>query len=487
MCYRHEVRTCLDRSRFRGLGCEPTSPLNCPMVERMTRTVLDERALRGILHSRILSAFFVMVFAVLASPRVRAADHYEVIIERDVAAKMRDGITLRSDICRPKADGKFPVLLTRTPYDKKQDADICLKWAARGYVIVAQDVRGRYESEGEWYPFKNESQDGYDTVEWVAALPYSNGKVGMFGGSYVGATQYLAAIASPPHLAGISPNVTASNYHDGWTYQGGAFEQWFDESWTTGLAQNTMERRAQSGGDALGWTQKLPLLSYPVREAPSGAGLAPYFSDWLAHPNYDDFWKRWSIEDHYGQIQVPVFSQGAWYDIFLGGTLNNYSRLRKEAGTEAARRGQRLLVYVGGHAGGSDSRKVGAVDFGDNLPFDLDEAVLRWYDSLLKGIGNGLDQAKPVRIFVMGKNEWRDEDDWPLQRAKATRYYLHSAKPANGLQGSGAEYECSCRGETRPVYVRPQRRDPNNWRITLLLGPADRCRPPGSAAGRGSR
>src|SRR6202021_1729366 len=147
-----------------------------------------------------------------------------VIIEADGHAKIRYGITLRSDVCRPKTDGKFPVLLTRTPYDKRGDADICLKWAARGYVVVAQDVRGRYASEGEWYPFKNESQDGYDTVEWAAALPYSNGKVGMFGGSYGGATQYLAAISSPPHLAGISPDVTASNYHDGWTYQGGAFE-----------------------------------------------------------------------------------------------------------------------------------------------------------------------------------------------------------------------------------------------------------------------
>ena len=142
---------------------------------------------------------------------------------------MRDGVTLRADIYRPKADGKYPVLLVRTPYDKQWVSGFAHKAAERGYVVVAQDVRGRFESEGEWYTFKNESQDGYDTVEWAATLPYANGKVGMFGGSYVGATQYLAALAKPPHLAGICPNVTASNYHDGWTYQGGAFEQWFDE------------------------------------------------------------------------------------------------------------------------------------------------------------------------------------------------------------------------------------------------------------------
>jgi uncharacterized protein len=378
---------------------------------------------------------------VFAPARVRAADdnnNYAVTLERNKSVKMRDGVSLRADICRPKADGKFPVLLTRTPYDKASVADFCLKGAARGYVIVAQDVRGRYASEGDWYPFKYESQDGYDTVEWAAALPYSNGKVGMFGGSYVGATQYLAAIARPPHLAGICPNYTASNYHDGWVYQGGAFEQWFDESWTTGLALNTVSRQPYTASDTLSWAQKLPLLSYPVLETSPTAGLAPYFTDWLAHPNYDDYWKQWSIEDHYAHIEVPVFSLGAWYDIFLGGTLRNYARLKKEAGTEAARRGQRLTVYVGGHAGGWSSKKVGAVDFGDKLPLDVEEETLRWYDSLLKGAAN--DHEKPVRIFVMGKNDWREEDDWPLERAKPTRYYLRSGsgKAANSLNGSGA-------------------------------------------------
>src|SRR5258705_12773641 len=140
-----------------------------------------------------------------------AAENHEVTVERNVAAKMRDGVTLRADIYRPKAEGKFPVLLVRTPYDKTGSMGFGLRGAARGYVVIAQDVRGRFESEGDWYPFKNESQDGYDTVEWAAGLPYSNGKVGMFGGSYVGATQFLAALEKPPHLAGICPDVTASN------------------------------------------------------------------------------------------------------------------------------------------------------------------------------------------------------------------------------------------------------------------------------------
>jgi putative CocE/NonD family hydrolase len=344
---------------------------------------ISKRDTRG--RARHVAGVGAIVLCLALAAGVRAADEsYGVTVARNVAAAMRDGTKLRADIYRPKAEGKFPVLLVRTPYDKQGVTVFGLRAAARGYVVIAQDVRGRFESEGDWYPFKNESQDGYDTVEWAAALPYANGKVGMFGGSYVGATQFLAAIAHPPHLAGICPTVTASNYHDGWTYQGGAFEQWFNESWSTGLAENTMRRRAEARADALGGTKVLPLIAYPVLEAPSAEGVAPYFKDWLLHPNYDEYWKQWSIEDHYGQIQVPVLNFAAWYDIFLGGSLKNYVRLKTEAGTEVARRGQKLAVTVGGHAGGSDAKKVGAVEFGDKLPSDGDEVMLRWYDWLLK-------------------------------------------------------------------------------------------------------
>src|SRR5256884_3464317 len=167
--------------------------------------------------------------------------------------KTRDGVTLYSDIYRPRADGKFPVILMRTPYDKGASWAVTPAYqiATHGYVVVVQDVRGRYTSEGEWYPFRRESDDGYDAVEWVAALPSSDGRVGMMGGSYVGATQMLAAIAHPPHLAGICPVVTASNYHDGWTYQGGALEQWFDQNWTTQLATNTIWRLIAKDTNAL--------------------------------------------------------------------------------------------------------------------------------------------------------------------------------------------------------------------------------------------
>jgi hypothetical protein len=194
-----------------------------------------------------------------------------VVTERSVPLKLRDGVTLRADLCRPEAEGRFPVLLLRTPYGKTGYAADCLRGAARGYLVVVQDVRGRFESEGDWYPFKSESEDGYDTVEWAAALPASNGKVGMLGGSYEGAAQYLAALARPPHLAGLCPDQTASGFHEGWTYQGGAFQQWFNQTWTRYLAQDALLRRLEPGSGVLRWAQAHALSSYPALEAAARA------------------------------------------------------------------------------------------------------------------------------------------------------------------------------------------------------------------------
>ena len=383
---------------------------------------------------------------VLTISRLLAAQLFAVKVEHDVSAKMRDGVTLRADIYRPDADGKFPVLLQRTPYSKLgwgSDIDFFYKGAARGYVVVVQDVRGRYTSEGNWYPFLHEAEDGYDTVEWVASLPYSNGKVGMFGGSYVGATQMLAASTHPPHLAGICPGFTASNYHDGWVYQGGALEQWFDESWTSGLAQDTLNRAVQQATNARKAEGVLPLTGYPLFNlSPPGAAnastsvLAPYFRDWLAHPAYDDYWKRLTLEDRYSDFRVPALHTAAWHDIFLGGTLRNYAGIKAHAITDEARRGQYLLVTIGGHAGAG--RKIGDIDFGpEAAKYDENDTTLRWYDFLFKSAQNEF-AGKHVKLFVMGLNQWRDEDDWPLARAKATKYFLHSNGAANSTRGDGS-------------------------------------------------
>ena len=390
-------------------------------------------------------AFTLLLLFLTAS--LSSAQSYSVKVERGVEVKMRDGVILRGDIFRPDAEGKFPVLLQRTPYRRATwgyDFNFAQRAASRGYVVFLQDVRGRYTSDGEWYPFLHESDDGYDTIEWVAAQPYSSGKVGMFGGSYVGATQMLAAIAHSPHLAGICPVVTASNYHDGWTYQGGALEQWFDQSWTTGLSHDTLSRQLERMQDPPEDVNVLPLTSYPIFGVDpatvinvSAPRIAPYYIDWLAHPSYDDYWKRWSVEEHYADFRVPALHITAWYDIFLGGSLRNYLGLKAGAGTEEARKNQRLVVVIGGHAG--DGRKIGEVDFGPEAEkFNEDEIILRWYDYLLKGVQNDFATSKPVRIFVMGTNQWRDEADWPLARAKATKFFLHSKGGANSVRGDGS-------------------------------------------------
>ena len=404
------------------------------------------------------AVLLLCTFLLLPCLSLLAQAQPNVVVDRNVAMKTRDGVTLYADVYRPAADGTYPVLLTRTPYDKNNSAAFGNMGALRGYIVVVQDVRGRYTSEGEWYPFKHEIEDGYDTVEWAAALPHSNGKVGMFSGSYVGATQLLAAISHPPHLAGICPIVTASNYHENWTYQGGAFEQWFNESWTSGLAQDTVNRAVRQRTNALIGSAVLPLNQYPifnmadpVSSTDLTRAMAPYFLDWLSHPSYDSYWKQWAIDENYANIQVPALTVAAWYDLFQGGSLRNYMGLRAHAGNQAARNGQHLIVAVGGHSG--FGRQVGDIDFGSDAAFDENAVTLDWYDYLFKGKQNEFANGKPVRIFVMGQNKWRDEDAWPLERARETRYFLHSAGKANTAAGDGSLTAAAAHNEAADSFV----------------------------------
>jgi putative CocE/NonD family hydrolase len=296
-------------------------------------------------------------------------------------------------------------------------------------------------------------------VEWAAALPHSNGKVGMFGGSYVGATQMLAAIGHPPHLAGICPVVTASNYHENWTYQGGAFEQWFNESWTSGLAQDTLNRM-RSRTPMPAWaapfcrSAKYPVFNIPAPQDGSQLtrALAPYFLDWLAHPTYDSYWKQWSIEENYQNIQVPALTIAAWYDIFQGGSLRNYLGMKAHAGNEAARNGQHLLVAIGGHSGWG--RKIGeSISAPHAAEFDENAVTLDWYDYLFLGKQNEFANDKPVKIFVMGKNEWRDEDRWPLERAKRRAICCIRRQGQQRLGDGCSDTGCRCFNAEAPTQL----------------------------------
>jgi len=376
---------------------------------------------------------FISSIVCLFFARNACGQPYRVTVHSGVAVAMRDGVKLTADIYQPEAEGKFPVLLERTPYNRAGGAGSASAMAAHGYVVVIQDTRGRFDSQGEFYPFRYESQDGYDTVEWAAGLPYANGKVGMFGGSYVGATQMLAAISSPPHLVAIQPYVTASEYYDGWTYQNGALMQWFASSWSSGLAVDTLRRKASGLQDPKSWVAQLPVDTYRMLELPPVSALAPYFGDWAAHERDDDYWRPWKISDHYAEMNVKALHAGGWHDIFLKGTIQNYVGMRSAS---PARADQRLLLGPWAHADTSPEGKIGDVTFGKSAVLDSDGTILRWYDYALKGVRNEYATGAPVRLFIMGENAWRDEREFPLARTRYTKYYLRNGALSTDAPGA---------------------------------------------------
>jgi putative CocE/NonD family hydrolase len=378
-----------------------------------------------------------------------------IIIEKDIDIPMRDGYVLKADLYRPEGPEKLPVLLNRTPYDKSfpqitlNTLDV-IRAARAGYNVVVQDCRGLFASQGTFRCFVDEARDGHDTIEFIARQAWANGNVGTFGASYMGATQWLAATQRPPSLKAMVPSITASDYHDGWVYQGGAFELFFSVSWlmiTLGLSRLMRERagdpRAAQELNALmgsidGMRERMEFA--PLSEFPLFRIGAPYFFDWLAHPYYDDYWRAICIEEQHDKIDVPALNVGGWHDIFMGGTLRNYLGMRARGASANARAGQRLLVGPWHHAVPFSSL-VGQVDYGFRsgpVAIDYDGGQLRWFDHWLKGADNGVEKDAPVRLFVMGVNEWREEKEWPPPGAEMRRYYLHSRGKANSAYGDGA-------------------------------------------------
>jgi len=378
-----------------------------------------------------------------------------LLIDRNVWMPMRDGTVLRADIYRPHTNAPLPAIVSRLPYNKNilQGMGIyrihVLRAAEAGFAVVYQDTRGRFQSEGEFTPFVHEGRDGYDTVEWVAAQPWCSGAVGMTGASYFGATQWLAATEQPPHLRAIFPMVTTSEYYESWTYQGGAFQLGFTLLWTLlGLAPDTAMRLAQarqtdpeemmrlllSTDQMDAQYRHLPLSSLPILR---DSDAAHYYFDWIAHAANDDYWQSIAINRHYGRIQVPAYNVGGWYDLFLHGTLENFVRMRQEGGSEIARVGQRLLVSPWAHGNSTGvypDHSYGISASADLL--DLTGLQLPFFAHYLKGEDNGLDQEPPVRLFVMGENRWRDEQEWPLARTQYTPWFLHSDGDAGRAGGT---------------------------------------------------
>jgi putative CocE/NonD family hydrolase len=369
---------------------------------------------------------------------------------KDVPARMRDGTILRANVFTPTGPSSHPIILMRLPYNKDVAQTYVYAqpsfYAAHCYVVVIQDVRGQYKSDGSFYTFRNEATDGYDTIEWAARLPHANGRVGMYGFSYPGATQWLPATLRPPHLVTIIPAMTSSDYHDGWTYEGGALDLSFAEDWPLTTIANSAVRRYPDGAaldasmnqaakDEFGtWYWHLPLKNYPPLH-PGDPRVAPYFFDWLKHPGNDAYWQQWSIRPRYRQVTVPTLDFDGWYDIFVSGALQNFEGMRRQGGSQAGREGTKLVVGPWVHL--PWSRKVGQIDFGPQAVNPIDALQLRWFDYWLKGARNGIDTDPAVRVFVMGADKWRSADAWPIPGTVYRSYYLHSQGDANTLTGTG--------------------------------------------------
>lgn len=399
-----------------------------------------------------------------------------ILVDRDVPVAMRDGTILHTDIYRPAHGNPLPVLLQRTPYNKEtaslalQQVDV-FRAVRRGYAVVIQDVRGRFQSDGDFDPFHQEINDGYDAVEWCAAQPWSDGQVGMFGTSYVGATQWLAAISAPPSLKCIIPAFTASDYYEGWTYQGGAFQWGFMVNWVLPfLTTSDMLRRNWREGvpDFAEWSHRLidaidgaaeTAKTLPLRDVPVNPEWSPYFAEWMEHSSRDEFWQSCSIEDQHGNVRVPALNIAGWYDIFLDGSLRNFTGVSEKGATDAARTGNRLLLGPWTHTT-PPLAQSGSVDFGNRsgqgavpISMDIDGIQLRFFDYWLKGIDNGYASEAPVKLWVMGENVWRDEQEWPLARAVETAYYLHSSGNANSRRGDGSLSTVEPGAERADVYL----------------------------------
>ncbi|RJO68192.1 CocE/NonD family hydrolase [Nocardia panacis] len=390
--------------------------------------------------------------------------------QRDVPAAMRDGTVLRADVYRPRSEQPVPVLLMRTQYGKAA-AQIqpsryrTPEWfASHCYLVVVQDVRGLGSSDGVFTEFGNDQHDGYDTVEWAAQLPGANGEVGMYGSSYVGATQWLAATETPPHLRTIVPANTAADYYDGWTYEGGAFRLGFVEPWAMGtIGAEAAQRRGDKAtvdelkaavADTTQWLNYRPYQRFPPLR-PDDPEVAPWFFDWIRNPTRTDYWQRWSIRDRYANVQVPVLDIEGWYDAFLAGGVQNFAGMVDRGGSPLAKRNQRLVIGPWDHLGWGRTTSTIAPRLerlGPVADSPINELMLTWFDHFLKGKDNGVAGEPRVDYYLMGANRWKSAPSWPLPRTEWTEYFF-TGNGGNGPQGRVGALSAQPNGNGSDRYV----------------------------------
>ena len=376
------------------------------------------------------------MFVVYGEP----APKERITIDAHVAIPMRDGVKLYGDVYRPNRDGKFPVIVIRTPYGVQRDGASTspIAFARQGYVAMMIDVRGRFESEGNWDPFRDEANDGYDIIEWAAVQAWSNGRVGTSGGSYLGHNQWRAASMAPPHLVASFPAVASTSIYKNWAFYGGAFRLSFNYGWgVSRMPFRIMQPQywhTESGSpyelsyDNILWT-------LPLKTADLAAGRqVKHWRDWVEHQSFDAYWKAIDDEERFEKIQTPMHTLGGYFDIFLNGSINGYTGMRNRGGNERARLQSRMILGPWGHG---PSQKFGDIDFGPTAMRDQPAMELRWFDFHLKNEANGLDKEPPVEFFFMGINKWQKADNWPPAGATYTPVYLTSDGKANSGRGNG--------------------------------------------------
>lgn len=358
---------------------------------------------------------------------------HEIVREEKLVVTARDGVKLAVDVARPASEGAFPVVLLRTPYSRKLEA--LSKggwWAKRGYVFIAADVRGRFDSEGEWTPLVNEANDGSDTIDWIVEQPWCDGNVGMIGASYAGWTQWYAARTGNPHLKAIVPQVAPPDPDQNIPYEGGAFLML--SAWWAKIAEEIGNGNFDLPD--VDWLDALACL--PLGDLDDALGITtPFLDDWLAHPPTDAaYWKPMRYQDRFEDMHVAALHISGWFDGDQPGAPQNYVGMRKRAKTAAARNAQYLVLGPWSHAFNTTS-KLGGLDFGERAVVDLDSRTLRFFDRYLKGINNGIDREPHVLYFNIGDDVWRAVDDWPIPNAKSTPVYLASDGAANRRDGDG--------------------------------------------------
>ena len=362
---------------------------------------------------------------------------------RNVRVRMRDGVTLATTVVLPRGDGPCPVVLVRTAYNRVWN--VTADFAGRGMALVCQDCRGRYDSDGEWWPFTSEENDGADTLEWISQQPWCNGKIGMFGDSYLAFTQFHAVRQGAHRLTALNPRFMSPNCWKRAYYCDGAFSLALTWSWLCfECAGRTSEANTMPMYDVAALLRTLPLVSLDER---SGREPIPYYRDYVRRFAYDAEWDRFTEHERCGQYTMPVLLTAGWYDYYPADTIRFFQNLTRRGPTREVRDSHRLLIGPWTHGVNSKST-LGELDFGPNA-LQENDATSRWLDCMLKERGAAAFQKAPIRVFVMGRNEWRDADEWPPKGTRFQKWYLHSGGAANGLNGNG-RLDAQVAGDEKP-------------------------------------